>query len=261
MPSPFPGVDPFIEGQGVWADFHHIFIGVWREMLMRKLPPHYVARVQEHVYLDRGGDEFESERIERIPDVEVERVGERGEAYEYAEPLITMEPKMRHHVMGDPVREGYIELRRKADDSVVAVLELLSPTNKRGVGRGEYLVKRDELLHRPVHLVEVDLLLRGTRMPLREKLPPGHYFAMVSRADRRPQCAVYAWTLRDRLPVIPIPLEVPDPDLLIDLQEVFTTTFDRGPYDRLVRYDQPLGIRLAPELQRWVDERVNARRG
>jgi hypothetical protein len=48
--------------------------------------------------------------------------------------------------------------------------------------------------------------------------------------------------------------------LVIDLEEVFTTTFDRGPYDRLVRYDEPVGMRLAEGLQQWVDERVEASR-
>ena len=57
MGSRFPGVDPFLEGQGVWHDFHQTFIVTWREILMRRLPGNYVARVEEHVYLDRGGDD------------------------------------------------------------------------------------------------------------------------------------------------------------------------------------------------------------
>jgi len=255
MGSPFPGVDPFIEGQGVWHDFHHVFISAWREVLMRKLPKNYIARVEEHVYLDRGGDEELA--VQRVPDVSVEQRTGKGAAREASGP-VTLEPKVVRHIIGDPIREGYIEVVRRGDNSLVAVLELLSHANKTGAGRGEYLLKRDQVLRGPAHLVEVDLLLRGPRMPFRDALPDGHYFAMVSRADRRPDCDVYAWTVRDRLPAIPIPLEAPDPDVVIDLHDVYTTTFERGPYDELVRYDKPLGISVADDLRKWVDDRLKA---
>jgi hypothetical protein len=196
-----------------------------------------------------------------VPDVVIEQApGQQGDAQESGG-AVTLEPRVLKHIIEDPIREAYIEVVRRADESLVAVLELPSPANKTGSGRGEYLTERDQLLRQPVHLAEVDMLLRGPRMPFREPLPPGHYFAMVSRAERRPDCEVYAWTLRERCPSIPIPLEPPDPDVVMDLQEVFTTTFDRVPFDRLVRYDRPLGIAVSEEVQRWVDERVRGGRG
>ena len=73
------------------------------------------------------------------------------------------------------------------------------------------------LLQEPVHLVEVDLLLKGQRIPLAEAYPAGHYFALVADAGRRPNCDVYAWTMRQALPHIPIPLRSPDPAVRIDL--------------------------------------------
>lgn len=254
MGSPFPGVDPFLEGQGVWHDFHQTFVITWRELLMRRLPQNYIARVEEHVYLDRGGEDESVQR--RVPDVLIERSPDEPGPPRESAGAVTLEPRVLKHIVGDPIREAYIEVVRRGDDSLVAVLELLSPANKTGSGRGEYLTKRDQLLRKPVHLVEVDMLLRGPRMPFRESLPPGHYFAMVSRAERRPDCEVYAWTLRDRCPTIPIPLEAPDPDVAMDLQEVFTATFDRVPFDRLVRYHRSLGISVSDEVQRWVDERT-----
>ncbi|HEY7118875.1 MAG TPA: DUF4058 family protein [Tepidisphaeraceae bacterium] len=256
MGSPFPGVDPFLEGQHVWHDFHQTFVVTWREMLMRALPSNYIARVEEHVYLGRGDDD--DLVVQRVPDVLVEQRGPSGAPRE-SSATVTLEPKIVRHIIGDPIREGYIEIRRRGDDSLVAVLELLSPSNKSGPGRGEYLVKRDQLLHRPVHLVEVDLLLRGPRMPFQDPLPPAHYYAMISRADRRPVCEVYGWTIRDRLPSMPIPLEPPDPDLITDLHQVYATTFERGPYDQLVRYDRPIDIPLADDLRKWVGERLESK--
>src|SRR6266487_1433964 len=153
MGSPFPGVDPFLEGQGVWHDFHQTFVVTWREILMRRLPGNYVARVEEHVYLDRGGDDEGVQR--RVPDVVVEQSPDhdRRRATTESSGGVTIEPQVVRHIIGDPVREGYIEIVRRSDSSLVAVLELLSPTNKIGEGRGEYLVKRDQLLRQRVHLV------------------------------------------------------------------------------------------------------------
>jgi hypothetical protein len=82
---------------------------------------------------------------------------------------------------------------------------------------------------------------------------------MISRADRRPVCEVYGWTIRDRLPSMPIPLEPPDPDLITDLHQVYATTFERGPYDQLVRYDRPIDIPLADDLRKWVGERLESK--
>jgi hypothetical protein len=254
MASRFPGVDPFIEGQGVSHDFHQTFIVTWRELLMRRLPTNYVARVEEHIYLDRGGGAGEG-LVQRIPDVLIEQRSPKGAERE-ASGGVTLKPTIVRNIIGDPIREGYIEVVRRGDNSLVAVLELLSPTNKTGSGRGEYLLKRDQVLRGPAHLVELDLLLRGPRMPFRDALPEGHFFAMISRADRRPDCEVHAWTVRDRLPSIPIPLEAPDPDIVIDLHEVYTATFARGPYDELVRYDRPIGFPMADDMRDWVDERL-----
>jgi hypothetical protein len=226
-------------------------------MLMRKLPSNYIARVEEHVYLDRGGDEEES--IQHIADISVERGSDRGEA-RAASGAVTLKPTIVRHIIGDPIREGYIEVVRRGDNTLVAVLELLSPTNKRGAGRGEYLLKRDQILRGPAHLIEVDMLLRGPRMPFHHPLPEGHYFAMVSRGDRRPDCEVYPWTIQEPPPAIPIPLEAPDADVVIDLNQVYLTTFERGPYDQLVRYNQPIGFPMDQAMEKWVGERVAGRR-
>jgi hypothetical protein len=80
-----------------------------------------------------------------------------------------------------PVREPYIEIYSLPDREVIAVVEILSPTNNSGRGRVEYLDKRDEVLRAPVHLVEIDLLLAGSRVPLGAALPPGDY----SESDRQ----------------------------------------------------------------------------
>src|SRR5262249_40507381 len=93
--------------------------------------------------------------------------------------------------------------------SLVTVLELLSPTNKREPGRTDYCAKRNAYRYQGVHLVELDLLLDGQRLPMDEPLPPGDYYALISRGDDPLHSQVYPWTVRDPLPQLPIPLRDP----------------------------------------------------
>ena len=37
-PSPFPGMDPYLEDPAFWPDFHSTFVNYWREALVEQLP-------------------------------------------------------------------------------------------------------------------------------------------------------------------------------------------------------------------------------
>ena len=119
-----------------------------------------------------------------------------------------------------------------------------------------YLGKRNALIYHPVHLVELDLLLKGQRLPLQEELPPGDYYALVSPGDKRFACDVYAWTMRQPLPTFRIPLLPPDADVLCDLGAVFRTTYERGRYGRSIDYTAPPAITLDAARLAWVRERA-----
>jgi hypothetical protein len=262
MGSPFPGVDPFLEGQRKWHDFHVAFNVCLREKIMARLPRAYVARIEENVYLD---DEAGTAISQRVPDVEIDLItsGRDRERPTGAGELApggvgVLEPVVVPNKLVDPIKLRHIEIRSADDDRVVTVVETLSPTNKSGSGRDNYLVKRRELLQQDVNLVELDMLFKGRRIEMAKPLPPGDFYAMISRGDRWPDCEVYAWELIRPLPRIPIPLRAPDPDIVVDLQEAFATTFERGPYDRIVRYDRPIGLNLSDDGRRWVEERLKA---
>lgn len=160
----------------------------------------------------------------------------------------------------DEVRESYVRIVRRLDRELVTVTELLSPSNKSGGGRSMYLAKRNALIHQDVNLVELDLLRCGRRLPLGRALPAGDYFALVARAARRPQCDVYARTLRHALPTIPIPLRAPDADIPLDLAALVAETYQRGRYARSLNYaDSPVGV-LGPEELQWVRAQLAAER-
>jgi hypothetical protein len=147
--------------------------------------------------------------------------------------------------MTEPIEIPYLAIRRLDNEETVAVIEVLTPTNKSPRdGRTEYLAKRNLLLRSRAHLIEIDLLRGGARLPTIEPLPRGDYFAFVSRVERRPMAEVYAWGLARRMPCIPIPLSLGDPDASLDLQSVFTTTYDHAGYDYAIHYDRP----VAPPL-------------
>jgi hypothetical protein len=146
----------------------------------------------------------------------------------------------------------------RPDASLIAVLELLSPTNKEGDGRQLYLEKRNELLRETVHLVELDLLLGGKRLPIKGKLPPGDYFASVARGDQRPWCEVYGWKLSEPLTRIRLPLKPPDPDLIFDLPGLLAEAYRKGRYARDLPYASAPPVALAEENARWMAERLRA---
>ena len=112
--------------------------------------------------------------------------------------------------------------------------------------------KRKAILLQKVHLVELDLLVGGNRLPLSEPLPVGDYFVFVSRADHYPDCDVYAWTIRHPLPTIPIPLRSPDADIQIDLGKVFRATYERGRYEPELFYGEPPTAPLRAGDAKWA---------
>jgi Protein of unknown function (DUF4058) len=95
-------------------------------------------------------------------------------------------------------------------------------------------------------------------MPLAHDYPAGDYFALVAPGNRRPDCDVYAWGVRQPLPTLPIPLLPPDPPIHIDLGAVFSTTYDRGRYIRSIDYSAAPHPALAEEDRSWAAETTRA---
>jgi hypothetical protein len=250
MESPFPGMDPFLELPAYWSDFHATFINYWREAIADVLPPHYEATLGERVYLIEHGPE---QRKLGFPDVAVTHDDlPPGTAPSSSGAAMTLEPVTIPLTILEGPRETYIEILHQPDRSLVTSLELLSPANKEQPGRTEYLAKRRALLFQNVHLVELDLLMGGQRLPLQRPLPQADYYYLLSRGDQRPDCQVYHWTLRQPLPTLPVPLRGPDPDLAIDLRAVFATAYDRGRFFRRLDYQGPWPSFLPDADRQWV---------
>jgi hypothetical protein len=253
MKSPFPGMDPFLEQVAYWSDFHATFVNYWREAIADVLPPQYEATLGERVYLvERDPDE----RKLGYPDIAVTR-GETSRAGTTASSAMAiLEPVTIPLTILEGPRETYIEILHRPERSLVTALELLSPANKEAPGRVEYLAKRRALLLQNTHLVELDLLISGRRLPFELPLPVANYYYFVSRAERRPDCQVYHWPIHQPLPILPVPLRDPDPDIQIDLSAVFVTAYERGRFFQRLAYQGTIPSCIGEEERRWIEGTV-----
>ena len=51
MPSPFPGMNPYLEQEDAWHDFHERFMPAAAEVLSAQVDPRYIVKIDEHVYV------------------------------------------------------------------------------------------------------------------------------------------------------------------------------------------------------------------
>jgi hypothetical protein len=247
-------MDPYLEARGLWESFHTVLITACAGNLNSRLPEPYFAQVETRIELVS----FDEPSSQRLPDVMVGRRDFQPASCPAAEVtgIATLEPTTiplaRQEV---EARDRWIEILHLPEMELVTAIEILSPTNKVGLGRNDYLRKRNALIDQPVNLVEIDLLLGGKRMPMAKPLPPGDGFAIVARVELRPDAQVYAWTLREPWRGVPIPLRAPDPDVNLDLAEACAMAYNLGGYARVLRYGTPLpaNFPISPQDRAWAE--------
>ena len=155
-----------------------------------------------------------------------------------------------------PTRYGRIEIRAIGNASVVAMIEVLSPANKRpgAEAADAYERTRAEIFRSDAHLIEIDLLRAGRRPSLVTPWPNATYATIVSRAEQRPEVDIWPTALADPLPTIPIPLRFPDADVPLDLGAVLRHIYDDARYDLDLDYHQPPPAPdLTPDEAEWLD--------
>jgi hypothetical protein len=262
MPSPFPGMDPYLEDPGLWPDVHHELISVARDQLTARLRPKYVVRIEERVYVS---DEEDPGRSVIIPDLQVmdqDSEGSLSVAAETAGTAGAAAPVVAVTVIRDKIRESRIEILDREDRRIVTVIEILSSANKVPGARGQmsYLQKRDDILESSSHFVEIDLLRAGRRAVTSRKIAQSDYFVHVSRNEKRPKGLLWPISLRQPLPAITIPLREGDKDASLDLQSVLTTAYDRAAYDLQIDYRKEPNPPLTSELAKWAHDLLAERK-
>lgn len=231
MPSPLPGMDPWLEHPARWPNVHQRLVTYAGDHLGAQVGEGYYVAIGERIYVETPSRTL-------YPDVSVidspapPPVRPGAAAVADVPTVVRLRPVER--------REPYLELRTAdADERVVTVIELLSPANKRlGAGRELYLRKQAEVLASDASLVEVDLLRTGeptVALPA-ELSGDAAYRAVVSRASDREARELYPIGLRGRLPRVGVPLLPGVADLVLDLGAVLTEVYDRGGFGRRLDY-------------------------
>jgi Protein of unknown function (DUF4058) len=235
MPSPFPGMNPYLEQATVWHDFHESFMPTVREAIAAQVRPDYIVKIDEHVFIHELPDE---------PRVLLGRgdvtIASPEEQSDFGSATATIAAPTQVHLL-DVDTEGlsYLEIRDRDSLRLVTVIELLSPSNKQpGTDREQYIGKRAKLLNSDVHFVEIDLLRGGPRMPMND-LKECDYYVLVSRCQDRPRAGVWPIQLRDPLPVIPIPLDPQREDAKLDLQAMLHRVYEAAGYEDYIYRSTP----------------------
>lgn len=219
MPSPFPGMDPFLEDEKLWPAFHHQLIGSLFQILLPNLVDRYRARIGQRQYLTEM-------------------------------PLFTSIIREEH-------AEEFIEVRQRTDGRLITLVDVVSPTNKLNpCGRQAYLDKRREARVQNASIVEVDLVMQGQPMLdySRDGLPDWDYAVTVTRSTQPERYEIYTSTIQKRLPRFKLPLAVDDRDTVVDLQAAFARCYDQGGFGGNVDYRKDPPVVAADEDRRWIQD-------
>lgn len=285
--NPFPGMNPYVEGFGLWPSFHSRVIVGLGNLLSRQLRPEYRVSIEERVQVgtepddnDNGsgnGSGIRSGNGLRVPDVAVltgvgvgasvgagagvavaapAGGGGDGGGLRFPSPELSEDAIAVQLPTPELFKERYLEVRRVSNREVVAVIELLSPSNKGGgSGHKAYLDKRAAVLSSLAHLVEIDLLRVGPPMPFISNVPDTHYRILVAHARRADNiAALYPFGIRDAIPDFVLPLAQDAEGIAVNLNAVVNQVYADGSYDLDIDYAQDPESPLSDDDRVWIDE-------
>lgn len=218
MGSPFPGMDPYLEDEKLWPEFHHHFVMCLYQLLLPNLVDRYRARIGQRQYVTEQA-------------------------------LFTSVVREERH-------EEYIEVRQRADGRLVTMVDCVSPANKlTTVGREAYMNKRREGKQAGANLVEIDLVLQGKPtidFSSEKNLPDWDYIVTVTRAAQHERHEIYTATLQKRLPRFKLPLANDDRDSVLDLQATFTRCYDQAGFASKIDFRRDPPMLLADSDREWL---------
>jgi hypothetical protein len=227
MPSPFPGMDPYLEHAKLWPAFQHQVLAWIYQSILPGLVDRYRARVGSRTYVS--------------------------------------EMALFTSILREEHTEEFIEIRNRGDGRLVTLVEVVSPANKTTpTGRTTYLDKRKEAIAHRAAVVEIDLVLQGkpTLSYSRDGLPEYDYAVTVTRSATPDRYEIYTATLQKRLPKFKVPLAADDRDALLDLQAAFARAYDLGTFASQIDYkgSTPPDVPLSDENKKWVEDVLKAQK-
>lgn len=221
MPSPFPGMDPYLEEEKLWPVFHMHLVHSLYQLLLPGLMDRYRARLAERKYV--------------------------------------LEQALFTSIVREDHLEPYLEVRQRADGRLITVVDVISPANKSSAGgRQAYMNKRGEFRHHNASLVEIDLVLQGTPLQdySREGLPDWDYAVTVTRSVQPDRYEIYTATVDKRLPRFRLPLASDDRDTVLDLQAAVARSYDQGDFLKQINYRRDPLTKLTDAQKKWIGEKL-----
>lgn len=248
MRPQFPGMNPYLENPELWSEVHFGLIAVMARSLNAVITPRYRAAVEKRVYLDALLVELPEVPVFQQSTKSTSRVATDSpqNAATLSRPVAVTVP------VGEEIQERFLEIREVKTGTIVTVVEVLSPKNKRtGEGKAKYDTKRQTVLNSTANLVEIDLLRAGEPKPVVGGVP-SDYRILVSRADCRPTAELYPFNLRDPLPRFLLPLGRGDVEPLMDLQHSLEQVYQEAALDLAIDYTiQPVPPLSAVDFE-WL---------
>lgn len=252
MPSPFPGMDPYLEGS--WSDVHSRLATQISDQLASLIKPGYVARLSTRTvtgYLDP------SEITQFYPAVDTGHFPQPASSLGLAlAPVIDPPGLVMSLPISTEVPVTTVEIRDALGNRLVTSIELLSPVNKREPGLSEYRRKRNTVIDGGVHLLEIDLFRRGER-PVAAPLPDAPYFVFLTRA-RQPRMEIWPIQFKQALPTVSLPLKGADADVPLDLGAAFRAIYDRARYQLTIDYQREPIPPLSATDTAWADQLLHS---
>lgn len=251
MPSPFPGMNPYLEHPEIWPGVHHLLISELVRFLSPKLRPKYRVAVEVRMYETPS----ENSLLVGIPDLIVKpSKTATNPAITNVAVATTTQPTKVIVPVPEIRKQGYLEIREVGTEEVITSVEILSPANKRsGKGRQVYEKKRLKVLGSSTHLVEIDLLRAGEPLPFFGNNIESQYRILVSRGNCRPNADLYAFNLQDVIPSLPLPLRTEDTEPVIDLQALLNEIYEIASYDLIMDYSRESVPPLSESDAVWAD--------
>ena len=256
MPSPFPGMDPYLESW-IWGDFHANVITAIGAQLNAKLPRRYIANTELFVWREEAPPE-PRRGVLAGPDV---YVADQRPAAGGASAAAVVQSPVTTTLPGVERKQRYLRIVDGIARRIVTVVEVLSPSNKTTGDKGDaYRFKREEYFAAGINLVEIDLLRSGVRPPLGDPAPPvGDYYLLVSRAAEQPLLRIWPVSVREPLTSVPVPLDPGVPEPLLDVRAAMDRVYDEHRYAEQLDYTRPPAPPLREPDASWARELLASR--
>ena len=267
MPSPFPGMDPYLEAPHIWPDFHHRLASELSTEFNGSLPSPYYARLEMRRNSGsprKGSHGNGSSRMSPWSATHATRP--TGGAAVIDRPRGDISTSLEFVVHSEAVRHYFVEIRDSSEGhKLITLIENLSPSNKRPAPIASISEqaarcareRRPPDRDRPVALGRPGLARSQPDRPDRSVDPPADYLVLVNRAWRRGEGSRIRsspFGLREWLPCIPVPLKQDEPEVPLDLQFVFNRAYDGGPYRRgAIDFEKPPEPPLSGDDDGWAE--------